>query len=106
MSVRPSIHDIAAMPYPQSLHAMRQYYDPQWGMDTGDGAKKTFRCVVEYEIRDQTTVDVEAFTPEEAKDLAADKVAGDLEAEGHFPGAVDIGDVTAAILSRIDGEAA
>lgn len=78
----PSLHDIAAMPYPASLKAMREYYNPAWGKDRGDGELKTFTVEVEYSIRDQATITVEAFTASEAEDLAAEQVckraAGDL----------------------------
>ena len=74
----PSIKDIANMPFPASVKAMRQYYNSSWGKDIGDGVKKTFRCRVGYSVRDSDTVDIEAFTKDEAEDLACEKVAKDI----------------------------
>lgn len=77
MSDRPTLHEIAAMPFPASVEAMREHYNPHWGKDTGDGQLRTFKVKVIYETRSDEiqVVEVEAFTEQEALDLAEDKVA-------------------------------
>lgn len=80
MSARPTLHEIAAMPFPASVEAMREHYNPHWGKDTGDNELRTYRVKVIYETRSDEiqVVEVEAFTEEEALDLAEDKVAEDF----------------------------
>lgn len=47
----PSLHEVAAMPFPASLKAMREHYNPDWGRDrdaadlqnaTADSASQEF----------------------------------------------------------------
>lgn len=71
--MRPTLQEIASMPYPASLKAMREHYNPAWGKDIGDGEKE-FTIEVTYEVRNSETVTVEAFTADEAEELAANKV--------------------------------
>jgi hypothetical protein len=78
---KPTLHEIAAMPLPASIEAMRKHYNPKWGMPVADGGERpTFRVKVHYETRseDYEIVDVEAFDEAEALDLAEEKVAETL----------------------------
>lgn len=75
---KPSLREIAEMPYPASLLAMRQHYNPEWGKPIPDGAKlRTFRVKVEYSysVSERETVEVEAFTKEEAEDKACEQIS-------------------------------
>ena len=82
MTDKPTLHEIAAMPYPQSLQAMRKHYNPKWGAEIPDGVlkPKKFSVEVEYALHtyNDEVITVEAFTAEEAEELAADKVVEDL----------------------------
>ena len=74
----PSLHEIAAMPFPASLNAMRKHYNPDWGKPVPEGAEfREFEVRVEYEytVRETETVKVEAFSQEEAIEKAGDKLA-------------------------------
>lgn len=84
---KPSLHEIAAMPFPASLNAMRENYNPQWGKDCGDGEIKEFTIEVSYDVRGSQSITVEAFTSSEAEDVAAaqvcKRVADDLGVSDH-----------------------
>jgi len=75
---KPSLHEIAAMPFPASTEAMRKYYNPEWGRPIPEGLdkKRSFKVRVNYTYRvaDDETVTVEAWTEEEAEELAAEEV--------------------------------
>src|SRR5690349_16430869 len=94
----PSLHEIAAMPFPASVEAMRKHYNPEWGKPVSDKGLQRFKVEIEYEysIRDRQMVTVDAFSEEEAIDKAADIVADEQDGFGDF-------DVTG---SRIIGEPA
>jgi len=68
---KPSLHDIAAMPFPASMHAMRKYYDPSWAMACG-GAGPRFRVTIFYTVPSQETevFEVEAGSTDQAKAIA------------------------------------
>lgn len=79
MSERPSLHDIAAMPFPASQSAMREHYDAQWHMpqpEPGEGPKK-FRVKGRWTIGGHIDQVFEADTEDEALDLAEEWVAED-----------------------------
>lgn len=70
---KPSLHDIAAMPYPASVNAMRKHYNPEWGRPVPEGGeRRTFEVEldIEYTGSDTHWIKVEAFTEEEAEELA------------------------------------
>lgn len=70
---KPSILEIAAMPYPASEQAMRKHYDPHWRKySNGDLAK--FTVEIEYSTRTRKfwECEVEAADEEEAERIASD----------------------------------
>lgn len=71
---KPTLHEIAAMPYSAGIAAMRAHYDPKWGDARGDdsGEPRTFRVAVHYTVRqDESEVfTVEACSADEAEKLA------------------------------------
>ncbi len=73
---KPTLHEIAAMPYSETIKAMREHYDPLYGFPMGDGAKQKYTVEVRYSYvcTDWETVDVEASDEAEAIDLAGDEV--------------------------------
>ena len=77
VSGRPSLRDIANMPFPASRDAMRKYYDQDWGKyheDNGEVAIK-YRVVIDYEtvIEETEIIEVEAISPEMAEKIARDQ---------------------------------
>lgn len=89
---KPSLHEIAAMPFPSSQNAMRKYYNPQWGKPIPDGAEKqTYAVQIDFEVTltDSRTVEVEAFTEEEAEELGSDLVGEELDGEYGISADVD-----------------
>jgi hypothetical protein len=99
--VKPSLHEIAAMPYPASLLAMRKHYIPDWGIPVPDGAtKRTFKVEVEYEYTVTETetecVTVEAFTEEEAIEKAEGGVGRDL----HWTAEIEIRETNIVSVSE------
>ena len=64
----PALHEIAAMPLPESLWVVRRFYDPCWGA----GDVHRWRVALDYEVRDDRSItfEIEAATPEEAEKQA------------------------------------
>jgi len=85
---KPTLHEIAAMPFPQSIEAMRTHYQRDWAkpLPKSVEAKRKFRVEVEYEVSysDTETVEVEAWSGEEAEDLAAEEVCKRAEGTPRF----------------------
>jgi hypothetical protein len=71
---KPSLHEIAAMPYPASEQAVREYYDPHW-QRYSNGETRKFSVEVDYRYsgRDTWTCEVDAADEAEAKKMALDK---------------------------------
>lgn len=73
----PTIHEIAAMPFPASQSARRKFYNPDWGKPIPDGAegKQTYRIRVRLSTRSShtETIEVEAWSEDEARDQASDE---------------------------------
>jgi len=74
--VKPTLHEIAAMPFPASRDAMRQHYNPHWGEAMPDrpagAVDKQFYVTIEYTTMafDEEHVTVTAATAEEAEHIA------------------------------------
>ena len=68
---RPTLQEIAAMPFPASQTAMRKHYDPSWGR-VGEDGKPKWRVQVEYSYTEtgSDTFEVEAFDKQEADNAA------------------------------------
>lgn len=87
MSEKPTLQDIAAMPFPASLHAMREHYNPNWGMplpeDDGDGDLRTYSVRIEYSFTeyDSRTYTVQARSKEGAEKLAEEMFDKDVTVE-------------------------
>lgn len=79
MADRPTLHEIAAMPFPASVEAMRKHYNPAWGkLIDGDGAARRYRVKLSGTVttRDyiNETVEVDAFSSDEAIKLAEEEI--------------------------------
>lgn len=76
---KPTLQEIADMPFPASAEAMRKYYVHDWGRPAPDGVdrKQTFRVEVEYSVSriERSTLEIEAFSAGEAEELASDRIA-------------------------------
>lgn len=74
----PSLHEIAAMPFPASQNAMRKHYNPDWGKPVPDGADRprNYSVVVSYIVHtpEYQTVTVSAFSEAEAAEKAEEEV--------------------------------
>lgn len=72
MSDRPTLHDIAALPYSKTVEAMRQFYDPNWqtGSATNDGPRWKVRVEYTRTVEDEDVFEVEAASEDEAKKRA------------------------------------
>lgn len=71
-----SLHEIAALPFPASLNAIREHYDPTWGRPQSDEPRK-FKVRVDYSISSSgtDTVTVEAENEDAAREAGIDAVA-------------------------------
>ena len=79
MSDKPTLHEIAAMPLPASIEAMRKHYNPDWGRpmpEAGEG-KSFFRVRAEWTISGRMDEVIEAADEKEAKELAREYVTDD-----------------------------
>lgn len=73
---KPTLHEIAAMPFPASVEAMRKFYEPQWGREQlPEGTK--FRITADWTIEGHFDDTVEADSAEKAKALVRDWVLDD-----------------------------
>jgi hypothetical protein len=72
---RPTLQEIAAMPYPASEQAMRKHYDPDWHRFSGDGELRTYKASVSYSytVSKRWFCEVEASSKEEAESLVEDR---------------------------------
>ena len=78
MGERPTLHEIAAMPYSQTLQAVRQHYDPAWGKNSEEGEPiKAWRVSFDWEISGSFDEVIEAETEDEAMEEARARAADD-----------------------------
>ena len=79
LAAKPSLHDIAGMPFPASLAAMRKFYDPKWGYDTSEDPPRKFKVSIEYSVTTYGDYNstVEAGDEEQARELAIDEARGE-----------------------------
>lgn len=92
---KPSLHEIAAMPFPASMFEMRKHYNSAWGKPIpDDGQKRSYKVCVNYEVHSTETrmVTVEAFSEEEACELAENEVADDLDYDEEVTGSEIFGE--------------
>ncbi len=67
----PTLHEIAAMPFPASLNAMRKHYNKDWGKPVpADGMIRKFAVRIDVTVPTTETYQVEAFTAGEAEEEA------------------------------------
>lgn len=70
---KPTLHEIAAMPFPASMLAMRKHYNPRWGKPIdGDGEMRTYKVKLDYSytVNESDTFEVEALSEAEAEEQA------------------------------------
>jgi hypothetical protein len=75
---KPTLREIAAMPYPASERAMREHYDKNWHRDlpeADEDGKRKFRVRFDWEISGSFDDEVEAGDEEEAEDIAREMAA-------------------------------
>lgn len=78
MSATPTLHDIAAMPYSQTIPAIRKHYDPAWGKNDEDGNPITaFRVRFDWTLSGRFDQVIEASTEEEARETAIEWIRDD-----------------------------
>ncbi len=93
-AAKPSLHEIAAMPYPASEKAIREHYDKHWHRYSNDELKP-FKVEIEYFVRTKEfwECEVEAADEDEAKKIAQDKF-DDADLGHSWDEFDDIGNVT------------
>lgn len=105
MASKPTLHDIAAMPFPASVEAMRKHYNPAWGRPVdGDGSRRTYRVKLSGEVRTvkpiYETVEIAAFSEDEAIELAQAQIEQQHpdadEIDFYISSAEDIGEASNA----------
>ena len=68
---RPTLHEIAAMPFPVSRDTMRKHYNKDWGKPVpADGMIRKFAVRIDVTVPTTETYQVEAFTAGEAEEEA------------------------------------
>lgn len=85
---KPSLADIAAMPFPASRDAMRAHYDPLWGKFMAEGDLRSWKVTINYSVRSSESVsyNVEATSTEEAEALADEL----FDKDNSIPGGIDV----------------
>jgi hypothetical protein len=100
---KPTLHEIAAMPYSETIKAMRKHYVKDWGKPVPDGAteKQKFEVRVSYEARivGSDIVEVEAWSEDEALELAEDKVCKQVEDDAFAFDDIDFEEVNSQLLT-------
>ncbi|WP_394662903.1 hypothetical protein [uncultured Sphingomonas sp.] len=94
---KPSLHEIAAMPFPASMLTMRKHYNRDWHKPEPDGEVRTWKVKVNYSVRTEETktYEVEAVTEEEANELAEDM----FDKDKAIPADVEVDDVIAELVA-------
>ena len=93
---KPSLHEIAAMPFPASQEAMRKHYNPHWGKDVpDDGEKRRYKVKVRWIAEGSETYEVEAFSEDEAEELAGEE----FDSDGCIPDDAEWDDCTITELT-------
>jgi hypothetical protein len=72
---KPTLHEIAAMPFPASMLAMREHYNSEWGRPIPDGGELIkYKVTVNYSVRvrDSRTYTVEAYCEQDAERLSSE----------------------------------
>lgn len=76
---RPSLHEIAAMPFSRTAEAVRKHYDPAWGENDEDGEPvKAWRVRFYWTVSGSYDEVVEAATDDEARAIAKEEVRDDI----------------------------
>ena len=77
-AAKPSLHEIAAMPFPASMEAMRRHYNRDWHKPEPDGKTLiTYEVTMGFCVPETRTYKVEAYSEEEAQALADDMLDKD-----------------------------
>ena len=75
MTDRPTLAEIAAMPMPASIMAMRKHYDPHWGRLPEEGTKRFMvKAEYSYVVREEYSDIIEAESREEADEIATEQI--------------------------------
>ena len=83
---KPSLHEIAAMPFPASVLAMQKHYDPTWGKEPPPpSGKRKFFVKADWTISGRFRDEVEAENREEAEEIIKEWVMDDA-----YSGDVDL----------------
>ena len=80
----PTLHEIAAMPYSETVEAIRKHYDPAWGKNDNEGEPvKAWRVCFDWTLDGTFDHEVEAATEEDAIEQAREWALDDAYA-AHF----------------------
>ena len=102
MAEVPSLHEIAAMPFPASMFAMREHYDPKWHSDAPQDGEGKGRYRVRFDWTISGTFDdvIEADSAEDAREIA-EEYARDDARSGDF----DVGFPKVERVEEVDPDA-
>jgi hypothetical protein len=88
---KPSLHEIAALPYSKTAEAVRQHYDPDWGKVTDDGQPaKSWRVRFSWTISGKFDQEIDAETEDEAREIAKDWAVDDAYTGYFDPGIMKV----------------
>lgn len=96
----PTLHELATMPFPASLQAVRKFYDPLWAVfDFADGPREV-RVSIDYSVtrEERFSMVVEATSTQEAEELVRAELKereGDIDV--HY---VDLRDPGSSIAAQ------
>jgi hypothetical protein len=76
---RPTLQDIAAMPYPASLQACRRYYDRHWAL-FDDRGEREIVVTIDFEVtsEDQRSYAIVASSVEQAEAEARERLQAEV----------------------------
>ncbi len=76
----PTLHEIAAMPFPASRDAMRKFYNPNWGRPSAeDDGVNTYIVEVRWTASGYQEYTVEASDEDQAEAIAREKFDADYD---------------------------
>jgi len=95
----PSLHEIAQMPISASTKAMREHYVPDWRKPIPEGVteKQFFKVKLSASVSLSETFeyhDVEAWSEEEAEQIATDKAWDEIQSEHGIFAEIEVIDAT------------
>lgn len=92
---KPTLHEIAAMPFPQSERALEEHYGVKPKREHREGEIRTFEVVVRYSerINDSVMYEIEAASPKEAEEIAERRAGNEIPIDADIDD-IEVSEVT------------